>query len=167
MGKALSALTGAALLDNHLWNDPIFRAYGADGISPLPAQVFELAEAVRQLSLKALIMAPRGHSHVLTNYLSDSPGAAGAVEQLRGIAADRGAVFVPVWLSCPVDQLAQRVVRPERQERLKLRDPVQLRDLLIRRGNLSAPPDAIRIDTSQVEPSDAALLIVSHAGALF
>ncbi|MEQ4204019.1 hypothetical protein [Actinopolymorpha sp. B9G3] len=42
IGLELSAMTGAALIDNHLINDPIFLAYGADGRTPLPEWIWDL-----------------------------------------------------------------------------------------------------------------------------
>lgn len=167
VGQALSKLTGAALLDNHAWNDPIFRAFGADGLSPLPAQAKVLAEEMRLITLRAIEQSPHHLSHILTNYLANHSGELVALNSVRNLAANRGATCVPVWLTCPLSELERRTPLPERQERLKLRDPVQLRAMLETFGSLPPPPDAIQIDTYQVSPSDAALLIASHAGVLF
>ncbi|PTA69041.1 hypothetical protein [Deinococcus arcticus] len=209
VGLALSARTGAALLDNHLFNDPIFRAYGADGVSPLPDELFELAEVVRQAGLAALRLAPRhlsygfrkvpqrvtelfrpegagktadfreleehpalfrmlrkwteSVSHILTNHLSGEERGHEVVAQLRALAAERGVVFVPVWLACPQPELEARMGRPERTERLKLRDPELLRALLERGGTLAPPPDALVLNTAELHPDEAARRIVHFA----
>ena len=55
---------------------------------------------------------------------------------------------------------------PERAERLKLRDPAQLRELLARAGTLPPPADALVLDTSHLEPFEAARRIVAFAGAV-
>ncbi|GMA16786.1 hypothetical protein E5F05_16655 [Deinococcus metallilatus] len=167
IGKQLARLTGAALLDNHLSNDPVFTAFGLDGQKPVPAQVWTLVKRVRAVVLEAALAAPRDVSHIFTNYLTNEEREWQFVQSLRGLASARGAAFVPVWLSCHTDELARRMTLPERAERLKLRDPEQLRELLEKAGNLPPPPDAIRIDTSTLAPADAALLIAAHAGALF
>lgn len=52
---------------------------------------------------------------------------------------------------------------PERVERLKLRDPVQLRELMEQAGNLPPPPDALVLDTSTLQPSEAARQIADFA----
>lgn len=167
VGIALSKLTGAALLDNHAWNDPIFRAFGADGLTPLPPAASALAAQMRLLTLQAVKQAPPQVSHILTNYLSDRESEVDAFNDVRAIAAARTATFIPVWLSCPLSELERRMPLPERQERLKLRDPNKLRALLHEKGNLPPPPYAMQIDTATLSPADAALLIAAHAGALF
>ncbi|GAA5513353.1 hypothetical protein Dcar01_02086 [Deinococcus carri] len=167
IGKHLARLTGAALLDNHLSNDPVFSAFGLDGVKPVPAEAWPFVRRIRRVLYEAAQAAPWHVSHIFTSYLADLPGEAQAVQHLRDLASVRGAAFVPVWLTCDTGELARRMTLPERAERLKLRDPEQLRTLLRESGNLPPPPDAIRIDTSALAPADAALLIAAHAGALF
>lgn len=167
IGTYLEQLTGAVLLDNHLWNDPVFKAFGADGVRPVPPEIFALSAQVRQAGLAALRLAPPDRSHILTNYLTARESGREVLENVRGLAAVRGAIFVPVWLSCDLEELARRMPLPERAERLKLRDAGGLRRLLEEGGIQPPPPDAVHIDTVKLTPADAALLIASHAGALF
>ncbi len=166
VGKALSALTGAALLDNHLFNDPVFTAFGVDGLSPVPPELFDLAEEVRQVGLRALRLAPPARSHILTNYLSRVEEGEAVVAELRALAQERGAAFVPVWLVCPLPELEARMAHPERRERLKLRDPLILRGLLERGGVMDAPADALVLDTTRLDPHEAARRIVAFAGSV-
>lgn len=167
VGKALSALTGAALLDNHLTNDPVFLAAGVRSDTEVSAEVWELCFEIRRAVRAATLHAPRTLAHIFTNYLTAEEREWQNVERLRTLAATRGVPFVPVWLSCPLPELERRMGLPERLERLKLRDPAKLRELMDGAGNLPPPPDAIVIDTSILGPADAARLIASHAGALF
>lgn len=167
IGKHLSRLTGAALLDNHLCNDPVFSAFGLDGWKPVPAEAWPFIRRIRLVVHEAALAAPREVSHIFTSYLADLPGEAEAVQKLRDLASARGASFVPVWLACAPDELARRLTLPERAERLKLSDPAQLQTLLAEVGVLAPPTDAIRIDTANLAPADAALLIAAHAGVLF
>ena len=167
VGQYLARQTGAVLLDNHLFNDAVFKPYGADGLRPLRPEVVELSKQVWTLGLQAARLAPRDVSQIFTAYHTNRPSGQAAVERIRAVAVDRGATYVPVWLTCPEDELARRMTLPERQERAKMRDPAALRETLATLGLLSPPPSAIRIDTSALAPADAALLIASHAGALF
>ncbi|BDP41142.1 hypothetical protein DAETH_11110 [Deinococcus aetherius] len=167
VGRHLSGLTGAPLLDNHLTNDPVFRAFGLDGVKPVPPEAWVFASRMRAVLREAVQEAPRELSHIFTIYLTNRPGEAESLERFRALADARGATFVPVWLSCAPDELARRLPLPERAERLKLRDPEQLQTLLREAGTLPPPPDAILVDTAALAPADAALLIASHAGALF
>lgn len=167
VGKALSALTGAALLDNHLTNDPVFLAAGVSSDTTVSAEIWELCFDVRKAVRRAMLHAPCRLAHIVTNYLTAEEREWENVERLRELAVTRGVPFVPVWLECPLPELERRMLLPERMERLKLRDPAVLRDLMANAGNLPAPPDAIRLDTSRIGPHDAALVIAQHAGALF
>ena len=163
VGKALSALMGAALLDNHLANDPIFLAAGVRGDSQIPAHIWELCFAVSQAIRAATLHAPRAQAHIFTNYLANNTGERDSVEHLRDLAEKRGAAFVPVWLICPLSELERRMLLPERAEKLKLRDPLQLRELLEKAGTLPPPSDALVLDTSIVQPTQAARQIAEFA----
>nr|WP_174257355.1 AAA family ATPase [Phytoactinopolyspora alkaliphila] len=165
IGSELADLTGAALIDNHLVNDPIFRAYGADGRTPLPDWVWELVERVREATMTAVTDARPEVSHIFTNYLSSEPEDEQFVQMLRDTAAGRGAQFVPVWLTCPEDELVRRVALPGRAERHKLRDADALRTILRTQGVLPAPPDALVLDTSAIPSPEAAQRIVDHTHA--
>lgn len=167
IGLKLSALTGAVLLDNHLFNDAVFRPYGADGLRPIPEEIHALAAQVRTLGLEAARLAPRDVSQIFTSHLTNRPSGAAALKLVRDLAAARNAQYVPVWLECSLNELERRLPLPERLERAKLRDPVILRATLEASGTLPAPPDALQIETTALAPADAALLIAAHGGALF
>lgn len=166
IGLKLSALTGAALLDNHLANDPIFLAAGAGDGMPIPNEVWELCGVAQRAMRSAVLHAPPTLAHIFTNYLSADEGERQSVDSLRELAARRNVSFVPVWLNCPLPELERRMGLPERLERRKLNNPVILRELLGTSGMLPAPPDALQIDTSLLAPAEAARLIATHAGAL-
>ncbi|OLV18019.1 hypothetical protein [Deinococcus marmoris] len=167
IGLKLSALTGAVLLDNPLFNDAVFRPYGADGLRSIPEEIHVLATQVRKLGLEAARLAPRDVSQIFTSYLTNRPSGPAALQLVRNLAAARDVRYIPVWLECDVEELERRLSLPERLERAKLRDPAILRETLRTSGMLSAPPDAIRIDTLALAPADAARLIAEHSGALF
>jgi len=104
---------------------------------------------------EAAELAPASYSHVFTNWLPDEPENRVLVERLRRLAQRRGARFVPAWLTAEADELAARVVRPERTQRAKLMDPEVLRTLLPIR-ELPAPPDAVVVDTTRLRPDEVA-----------
>lgn len=164
VGLHLARLTGAVLLDNHLFRDAAYRPYGADGVRPIPPEVQELGSQVWALGLRAARLAPRDVSQIFTAYHPDRESSRASAERIRAVAVDRGAVYVPVWLDCDVDELARRMTLPERLERAKMRDPAALRENL---AALPPPPGAMVLDTQRLTPADTALLIAVHAGALF
>ena len=165
VGKVLSALTGAALLDNHLSNDPVFLAAGIKGDGTVADGIWELCFTVRKAVQAATLHAPPTLAHIFTNYLTCEEREWRNVERLRELAEQRGVSFVPVWLTCPLPELERRMSLPERAERLKLRDPVQLRELMQKAGELPPPPDALVLDTSVLQPSEAAHQITAFTHA--
>lgn len=167
VGLELSRLTGAVLLDNHLFNDAVFKPYGADGLRPIPDEIHALAAKVRQAGLAAARLAPPDVHQIFTSYLTNRPSGPAALQLVRDVAIVRGATYVPVWLECSVDELTRRVSRPERLERAKIRDPKQLLETLSTSGMLAPPRDAVRIDTAALSPGDCALLILHQTGWLF
>ncbi|NEE04782.1 hypothetical protein G1H10_31935 [Phytoactinopolyspora halotolerans] len=147
-------------MDNHFISGPIFRAYGADGYAPLPEWVLELVTRVRAATLTAVAHARPGLSHIFTDYLSNDPEEERYLRLLRSKAAGRGAQFVPVWLTCPEDELLRRAVSPARSEGNKLRDPDELSRILNSKGILPPPDDALVLDTSAMSPREAAQCII-------
>lgn len=160
----LASLTGAAVIDNHLINDPVFTAIGANGRDPLPEIALRLAHRVRRVVLEAAELAPPALSHILTNCLADIPSDHAQLASIRNLATTRGARFVPVWMTCDTAELIRRVTLPERTVRNKLRDADALRGLLGRIDWMSPPADAIVLDTAALTPAEAAAAIRDHAG---
>ena len=164
VGKELSRLTGAALIDNHLINDPIFVALGGNRHrAAWPQHAQNLVDQVYRAVLDAVKAAPPGVSHIFTNYLADDPNELKAIERLRELAA-RNSMFIPVYLTCPVTELESRMGSPERAEREKINDVGTLREVLAQHGILSCPDESLTIDTSQLSPIAAAQAIIQHAG---
>jgi shikimate kinase len=164
IGQLLERQTGAVLLDNHLWSDPIFRACGVTGHHDLPAGLSPLREQVRLAVMAAAALAPAHVSHIFTNYLTAEAKEQDTYRSLSELARARGAVFVPVVLTCDREELAQRINRPERQDRLKLKNPELLAALLDTRGAFGAPAGVPVMDTTELEPEAAARQIAALAG---
>ncbi len=155
IARELARRSGAIVVDNHLVNNAVFVPMGlARGGRDL-ADTDALRARVLDVVLEATLAAPAELSHVFTNWLPDEPDNAAHVQRLRDLAAQRGARFVPVWLTASADELAARVDSPERAERTKLTDPGILRDVLAI-PQLPAPSDAIEADTSRMSIAEAA-----------
>ncbi|MFC3835195.1 MULTISPECIES: AAA family ATPase [Deinococcus] len=161
VGLELARLTGAVLLDNHLFNDAVFRPYGADGLRPIPTEIHALASQVRALGLEAARRAPPDVSHIFTSYLTTKPSGPAALQLVRDLAGARAARYVPVWLTCDPAVLEERLEHPGRLERAKLRDPLILRQTLATSGVLAPPPDALVIDTTQLAAGETAARIAA------
>ena len=185
VARELERRTGAIVVDNHLVNDPVFVPMGVHRGEGIDA-TDELRRRVLSVVHEAAELAPTSFSHVFTNWLPDEPENAALVERLRDLARRRGARFVPVWLTADADELAARVVGPERTQRAKrlrsgpLDDVPGLGDALAARvvapertrraklmdpevlrtllpiRELPPPPDAVVIDTTRIAPGEVA-----------
>lgn len=164
IGTLLAQRTGAALIDNHLVNDPVFTAIGANGFGTLPPSAFILAKRVAEVVHEAVLIAPPGLGHIFTKFWVDEPGDAAQEVQMRAVAQRRGVPFYPVWLTCEANELRRRVTLPERRSRNKMRDPAALSEL-IRTPLLPAPDDALQLDTTLIDADEAAAEILAWIDA--
>jgi RimJ/RimL family protein N-acetyltransferase len=151
------------VVDNHYVNNVIFGLVGIDGRTPLdPAVWARVAEVAEIVFTTVETLSPAGWSFVFTNYLDHgSPDDHRLYQRVRQVANARGRRFVPVRLVCEPEELCRRVTSPERSGRLKLVDPVTVRQLATTRPLLLPDDDdVITIDAtrSAVEESAAVIL---------
>ena len=129
IGRLLSERTGAKLVDNHLINNPVFTVVNADGVTPLPAPVWDKVGAVRRIVYETIRdISPPGLSFIFTLEMRQSdPAAHRAFRDLEELAAARGGLLIPIRLLCDVEELCRRVVDPARARRLKDISPANAR----------------------------------------
>lgn len=164
IGRAVVARLGpkALLLDNHGFSDPILALVSADGDQPLPPVVWDYVTRIKSIVLEAAteLVAPDA-SFVFTNYLDPHDGA--SVARAESFAGTRGAVFIPVALHCPAEELVRRVGNEDRGARRKLRSPEILRQLLSRGVLIPQHRHLLELDSANHDPSQLAEAIVRHS----
>jgi hypothetical protein len=121
IGRELCERTGAKLIDNHLINNPIFTVVNADGVTPLPAKVWDRVREIRATVYDAIReLSPPKMSFVFTMELRQSNTRDhAAFWDLAEVAAARQSRFVPIRLICGVEELCRRVSDPSRVALLK------------------------------------------------
>lgn len=164
IGKEVARLTGARLVDNHLVNNPVFMVLGADGLTPIPPRAWELVSVIRETVLQAMAeLAEREASFILTNVVADVPEDVAIFERIQGIAEERESLFVPVLLSCTLQEHRRRMVSPARRDRMKWVDGEALEDFVTRMTMYLPPhPNTLQVAVDDLEPGDAARTIVAH-----
>jgi hypothetical protein len=168
--KAIAKLTGATVVDNQLINNPIFYIAGYDGTDafPFPPEGWTFIEKIR----RAVLTFIRDHtsddqSFVFTNVLGDSAGDKRLFRTIEQIAIKRGAVFVPVLLTCDPAELRKRKNNPDRHKRLKDTDLTNIKFWTEEFKVLPMKhPNALVLDTSRRRPAQTANLILDHARQL-
>lgn len=162
IASELARRADAIVVDNHLISDPVFVPMGVHRGEPIE-QTDQLRARILDVVLEATVAAHPRFSHVFTHWLTDAPDNAALVERLRGVAAQRGAKFVPVWLIADHDELLSRVGNHDRAKRAKLLDPLILRQLLDR-PLLPPPDDALQLDVTTLSPQRAVDRILDSLG---
>ena len=164
VGTIIAERTGARLVDNHYAINPIFGLIEQDGRTPLPAGIWPLVGKVRSAVLETIAaFSPPDWSFVFTHAASDDPSDAGTCRQILSAAERRGAQVIVARLHCAPDELARRVLSPERRSRMKEMDADAAR------ANAVAPvfdpghANLVDIDTTMKAPTAAADIIIEAA----
>ncbi len=157
------------LVDNHLINNPILSVIEQDGRTPLPQRVWDNVGQVWTAVLDTMVtVSPKHFSFVLTNVLLEkNKDDHSHFKRIQKMAAERNAVFVPVLLTCAVEELARRIVSPERRERMKdinAETPARLaqRSPLIPIDH----ENCIDLDVTDLAPDAAADIILKKASSI-
>jgi hypothetical protein len=159
------------LVDSHYVNNPVFGLVNQDGHTPLPAGVWPIIERVRVALLETIEeLSPLDYAFVFTNFITDReaalPHVVDYLARLERIAAARGGRLRVTRLTCDVEELCRRIVRPDRKQRLKMTSAEGGRALASGDLDLFTPIDgsALTLDITELQPHAAAERILQHAG---
>jgi hypothetical protein len=156
------------LVDAHYVNNPIFGLVHKDGSTPLDVRVWHRVSEVREAILQTIEeLSPPEWSFVFTNFITENemkvPSTAAYVERLQRLAESGGGSFHAIRLTCEVEELASRIVRPDRVERIKMTDPARLR-AMVADETIHDPGNALTLDITALQPAEAVARILEFAG---
>src|SRR4029453_11754794 len=116
IAHAILARAPFLLVDNHFINNVVFRLIDTDGNRPPPPRVWEKVGKVRAIVFDTMReLAQPARNFVLTNELVEGAAKDEKVfQEGRALARARGAAFLPVRLLIAPEELARRVVSPQR-----------------------------------------------------
>jgi hypothetical protein len=168
VAKALCALTGARLLDNHLINNVVFSLIRTDGRTPLPEVVWDHIGDIRTVAFEVMAtMAPAEFSFVLTNALVDEPQDRAWYDRAIELAERRRARFVPVIVTCDEAENARRIPLPDRAANMKHTDVASAMERRDRVTPLPVVhPNLLEVDTTRQSPEASAAMILRHVQSL-
>jgi ribose 1,5-bisphosphokinase PhnN len=165
IAKALRQQFDCLLVDNHLINNVVFSLIDPDGKTPLPAEVWSRVAEVRGAALATIRgLSKPGRSFVFTNELLHGIDRhAGVFKDVQETAQARGARLLVVRLHVEPDELARRVVSPERAQAFKEID-AQGALQRSRQHELLKPDgaDCLDLDVTLLAPDEAARRILQH-----
>jgi predicted kinase len=165
IAQALARLVDAKVVDNHWINNPIFGLIDADGVTPLPATVWDQVAKVREAVLETIAtLASPTTNFILTHEgVEGDPVDRAIFESIRSTAARRGARFVPVRLLCEEDELVRRIQSPERAGLFKCIDPADAINKSRHHAVLDPLfPTTLTLDVTALGPEESAAAILAH-----
>ncbi len=167
IAKELCRQAGLILVDNQTINMPLFKVVGVDGKTKLPARIWDNARAIWNAVFDTMIhIAPAERSYVLTNVLvNEDDDDMAWFRHVETVAKKKGAIFVPVRLTCSLEEMEKRITRPERKERMKEMNPKAPKEYM-EKYTILEPDHAnlLSLDVTEIDPKDAAIAILNHAG---
>jgi shikimate kinase len=164
IAKALVELIPSKIIDNHYVLNPIFSLLENDGIRPLPPLTWHYASEIRQAVLGTIqFLSPKEWNFIFTNDLSEDSGSHQLFDDVVKIVTSRKGTLIPVLLECDLEQYLRRVAQPERRERMK---SINTKEAQIRFAAQSKfqteHPNTLRLNTTHLEPLEAAKEILRH-----
>ncbi len=161
IGKILAERFPAKLVDNHHWLNPLFDLIAQDGKAPLPDGIWVQAAHVRRAVLKTIAeISPRGWNFILTHAATGDATDREIASEILEAARLRNARLLTVRLMCSPDELAKRVVTPERRLRMKETDPEAARQNAMRPLFDPGCEAPLNLDTTGREPAEVAAQII-------
>jgi len=165
IAKAIAERWDCILVDNHSINNVIFGLIDIDskGTRELSEQVWEAVIRVRHAALDSIRKLSRpGRNFLFTNELIEGVERHHVwFHEVAQVAADRGALFLPVRLLVDADELERRITSPEREEKLKLTNPEAARDRSENEDVLRPEGyDHLELDVTRLEPEESAKRIL-------
>jgi shikimate kinase len=155
VAQELSKITGYPVFHNHLTRDLVQNIY--------PGHVMEHYELVDTLREDVMEYCARHDTSLIFTFVYDGPEDDDAVAKKVHAAAQYGGNVLFVELTAPHQVLLDRVANESRRQHKKIVDPEHLSSLLKEKTYSSVPyEDILKIDTSVIEPTDAAALIVER-----
>jgi adenylate kinase family enzyme len=164
IAKAIAKVSGAAVVDNQLINLPIFSLLTEWPDAEVTKGMWREIDFVRDAVFRMIEdVAPRWVSYVITNALEDEPEAYDLYNRVKRIAASRDSLFLPVVLTCELEEELRHIPGPSRTQRLKIDDIERAKEYIVNTRFLTPREEKVlTIDTTSLEPHLAAELILAE-----
>ncbi|RDW63725.1 hypothetical protein BP6252_11270 [Coleophoma cylindrospora] len=160
LATLLAPLNGK-LVHNHLLINP------ADAVLTRSQPGYQaLRRAVRSAIFSALVLEPATHDsvYVFTDFQSQNELGKSVCDEYTAAATARGCIFVPVVMTCGLDENMERLVSYERAEHKKLTNVELARKFRTQEDvyRFEDQPALLEIDVTELEPEVVANRIFEH-----
>lgn len=159
IAKEIQKKQSFTLVDNHSYTNAIFSI--SKNYDHPKHEEYRLK--VRNIVLEAMgEICPKGESFIFTNVISKGEEDS-YYKPVEKLATTREALFIPVTLSCDLNENKKRIANPFRKEYLKTLNPEAVQQI----ANLGLPeikhPNLLQLDVTKLSAADAAVQIIEHA----
>jgi shikimate kinase len=156
VARELAELTGFKVFHNHLTTDL--------AKSIFPFQSAPYSRLVRELRRQVFAQAAQENVDLIFTFVYAHPEDEQLVRELVEPVVSHGGAVLFVQLTCATDTLFERVHHDSRRAYGKITEAPVLREVLQRRELFTELPfgSSLRIDTTDLPPSEAAGSIVAH-----
>ena len=159
IGRLIAEELDAVLVDNMVILTPILTVFRWDGKSQLPPGTLERADPIREAVLTAIEeIGPPSNSYVFTDCIPQTPEGRGLYERVRALAGRTGSTFLPVLVTCDIEQQEARIGSADRIARMKGSDPERYIRYTLTVPMFVPPAEdrAVTLDTTSISATEAA-----------
>lgn len=168
IGLELTTLAGdgTRFVHHHTWTDPIVRLFGntPDAFWQVTESGWSKMNIIRDAIFSCIAEdCPEDANFIITfEMLADNPYHESFYHEVLKVVRTRNAVFYPIRLVCSPEEIAKRVVSPDRTAYLKTQDA----DIVQKRATehkvfYSQHENEISLDVTKLSASAAAKIIYS------
>tara|TARA_B100001750_G_scaffold246485_1_gene268983 strand:- start:2453 stop:3034 length:582 start_codon:yes stop_codon:yes gene_type:complete len=158
-------INGLHVIDNHMLNNPIFALVRENGTTEIPSQAWESIRNIRKIVLTALSSyASPNLNFVFTNCLAEEDqDDVNIYDQIKESAEQSQRLFIPVLLTCSLEENKKRITAENREAKMKMRDANNIAEMredftLVGKNH----PHAAFFDTTNLSPQDTAVKVRNH-----
>lgn len=161
--KELIKYPNFKLVDNHLWNNVVFRLIEQDGMTPLPKAVWEKSGKICDIVFETMReLSPKHFSFVLTQEMIEGDEYPQLFyKRVLDLVEYRKSTFLPVRLECSESELIKRVQIPSRRDACKTIHTGRASKLAREHQVFHTKhSNEATIDNTDLQPSEAAKIIL-------
>lgn len=156
---------GLHVIDNHMLNNPIFALVRENNSTKIPSEAWVSIRNIRKIVLTALSSyASPNLNFAFTNCLAEEdPDDVNIYEQIKESATQGQRLFIPILLTCSLEENKKRIVTESREVKMKMRDANDIAEMredftLVGKNH----PHAAFFDTTELSPQDTAAKVRNH-----
>ncbi|MDF1678051.1 MAG: hypothetical protein P1U32_05085 [Legionellaceae bacterium] len=169
VGLELTALAGddTRFVHHHAWTDPIVRLFGhtPDAFWHVTESAWSKINLIRDTIFSCIAEdCPEDDNFVITfEMLANNPYHESFYNEVLKLVQARNAVFYPIRLVCSPEEIAKRVISPDRTDYLKTQDAEMVQKRATEHEVFYTHHDnEISLDITELSAADAAKTILSQ-----